>query len=183
MQAKNKIYQTSIIFVLIIAGLIGFVIYPIWKNIQKNSQQITLDKIEIISMEAESKQLSAFEKDYSAYKPNLEKIDRLFINAENPIDFIRFLESVALGSGITANINLVPLPKNENSAKLIATSFRIYAQGNFSDILTFAEKLETGDYLVVINSLTIRKSDKNIDASKNIANIVEADFAIEALNR
>jgi len=183
MKTKNKIYQIIIIFLLIALFLVVFLIYPTLKDIKNNSKQILSNKGQLLFIDAENMELDNFKQGYKDYEPNLKKIDQLFIDPQNPIDFIKFLEKTASNSNISVEINLIPPQKNKNGDDPPTTFFQIYTKGDFLNILKFSERLEMGYYLIRINSFTIKKSDQSIGEDKSFSNRVDADFSIETINK
>lgn len=158
MKKNNKIYITSLIFTLAAALLIVFFIWPLWQGISKDSKTFVSAKNDIITLGDQVIETENFSKNYESYKPNLEKIDQLFFDPLNPVDFIEFLESAAYGSQITSQISL---PSASQGAKKTAQDFIIFqfsSKGTFSGMLNFAKKIETGPYLLEIENLTMQNS-------------------------
>ncbi len=183
MKTQNKIYTIVIIFVLIILFLIVFLIYPTLKDIKNGSKEILSNKNRAVLINEEIKELDNFKKNYDDYKPNLEKIDQLFIDSQNPIDFIKFLEGISFDSSIVSGINLVSLAGNETIDSLPVVLFQISAKGDILNILKFIEKLERGPYLIRIKNLTIKKSAQDNIKDGNIYNEVDANFSIEVVTK
>ncbi len=177
MKTGKKIYIIIIIFAFIILSLIVFLIYPTFKSIKDGSEEILSSKNKTISINAETMELDSFKKNYKNYKPNLDKIDQLFVDLANLVDFIKFLEKVALDSGINADINLVN-SKQEKINNFPVVLFQVSAKGDFLNMLKFIDKLETGPYLIRIENLTFKKSEKEITEDKNISSILDSDFLI-----
>lgn len=183
MELKNTIYQTIAIFLIIILCLIVFLVYPLLRDIKSNSGKILSDNAKAIFVESEIKELENFEKNYQEYRPHLNKIDGLFVDVKNPIDFIRFLEKTASDSQLGIEINLLPQQKSLSSNVVPAVFFQIYTKGDFVNMVRFSERLESGDYLIMINNMTIKKATKLQDASKNIDNKVEGEFLLEIIQK
>ena len=181
--AKNQFYLISIFFALIALYLIGFLVYPSLSDIENISNSILQDKEEGVLIAAESKELDNFKKNYPIYESNLVKIDQLFVDAKNPIDFIKFLEDTALASGVDANISLSNAVPSKSVNVLPVAVFQVQAQGDLLDVLEFCNKLETGQYLVKAQSLSIRKSAKEIVVNKITLKVVDASFTIEAVTK
>ena len=172
---KNKIYIISSIFVLISLLLIIFFVLPLFKEIEKNSRDLVLAKSDVANLDVQIKETSDFKKKYQTYKPNFDKIDQLFVDPKNPVNFIEFLEKTALNYKTTSQISLVPISSSSNQFILL----QITSKGSFSNVLSFIKQIEVGPYLVEIEDLTIQDSDQNTqtnDASRNV-NVV---FTIEA---
>lgn len=180
MASKKKINIALIIFTLIVVALIAFFIRPLLAEIKMSSKELFLEKNNIAAMEIQAKEIENFEKNYSLYGPNLEKMEQLFVDSKNPVDFIKFLEKTASDSEITSKISLLPPPK-KGDQNFIA--FQFFSSGDFSNILKFSEKLETGPYLIEIKNLTIKNSTEQ-NVSKNYSpEKVDANFLIRAFTK
>jgi len=135
--------------------LILFLIFPLFGDIKKNSQELISQKKKITILENEIRNIEEFKKDYQKIKPNLEKVETFFANSDVPIDFITFLEKNARDCGIS--IKIIPaslIRTSEDSWPVIG--FTINAAGPFSNFLRFLEKLESGPHLSELLSLNIR---------------------------
>jgi hypothetical protein len=108
MKNKSKIYIILLIFALVSLFLVIFFIWPLFKEIERNSKDLISAKNNIVTLGAQINETENFKNNYGTYKPNLEKIDQLFIDADNPVDFIEFLENTASSSKITSQISLPP---------------------------------------------------------------------------
>lgn len=177
----NKVYSISIIFAAISLSLIAFLIYPTLHDIKNISDRISEDKNSAALITAEAYELDDFKKNYGDRKANLNKIDQLFVDAKNPIDFIKFLENTVLVSGVDASINLSNAPQSKQPSVVQTVIFQISAQGDFLNILKFFNMLETGEYLIKIQNLSIRESAKEIIDGKEVSKGVEANLIIEAI--
>lgn len=180
MENKNKIYITLAIFILLFLVLVAFCIYPLMKGIQDNSKKLVSDKDKIASLQAQAIETENFSKNYGAYKPNLDKIDQLFVDSSNPVDFIEFLESTASSSQISSKIS--PLPSAQKTGQNFII-FQLSSKGVFSNVLNFLKKVEAGPYLVRIENLTIQNSeDKNV-LKYYSSRIVNATFTIKVFTK
>jgi len=182
MRTQNKIHTILIIFVFTTLLLIVFLVYPTLKSIKNGSEEILSDRSRDVFINSEIREVDNFKKKYKDYKSNLEKIDKLLVDSKNPVDFIEFLEKIASDFNVITDINFVPSKeKDANNGSLVI--FQISAKGDFLNILRFIEKLETGPYLIEIQNLTIKKSEKEIDKEKNISNRIDANFLIEVTTK
>lgn len=177
MKLQNKIYLISTFFAVAILGILAFFVYPPLNDIKNNSQKIISDKNQIFFIKKETEELDIFKKNYKEYESNLKKIDKLFVDSKNPVDFVKFLENTAYNSGLQSDISLLQSSKSE-----VAT-FQVYVIGDFLKILDFADKLETGSYLITIQNLSIKKIITGRDKEKDTSNKVEANFLIEVITK
>jgi Tfp pilus assembly protein PilO len=168
-----------------------FVALCVWllEGIEKNSEDFISAKNNIAIFNAQINEIENFKKNYDAYEPNLEKMDQLFVDPANPVDFIKFLEDTASGSQITSQIFL---PPSSDQASQDFIAFQLISKGSFSDVSSFLKKIELGPYLIEIENLTIqndstgnsatggaKSGDKNIPKDYS-SRKVNATFTINA---
>ncbi len=177
----NKVYSISIIFGAVSLLLVAFLIYPALSDIQKISDDILRDKNSAALITAEAGDLDNFNKNYPSYEANLKKIDQLFVDSDNPIEFIKFLENTADASGVAADINLSSNAPSRAAIASPTTVFQIRATGEFSKMLKFANRLETRDYLIKIQNISLTRSFVQAVDGKAVAKGVDANFIIEAV--
>ncbi len=158
MNSKNKIYIISITFGLITLILIVLFIYPLFKSIKNNSQELFSAKRELILLKNQIREIENFEVIYEDYQPNLARIDQLFIDPENPADFIQSLEKMAFDSGISMEIFPLILSKEESETELwLSVTSQLSSNSSFPNFLRFLEKLETTPYLLEVQNLVLRR--------------------------
>jgi len=156
MTIKNKINLSLIIFIVLSIVLIYFVVYPILKGIKTDSRDLVFEKQNLLSLEEKIEDLKKFQKVYSEIQPNLEKLDKLFVDPEVPVEFIYFLEKTAEDCGLAVGISPVPvLKKTEGPWPYLF--FRISSTASSPEFLKFLEKLESSIYLVEIQNLNLAR--------------------------
>lgn len=182
---KNNIYTIIVIYALIALFLVAFLIYPSFKDIQNDSLIISSNKDKTSLIYAEMSELNDFKKKYESYKPNLEKIDKSFVDSQNPVNFIEFLEKVSSDSGVTSDINLISSQKKIDNDFSISV-FQIFTKGDVLDVLNFIEKLEKSPYLVEIQKIMVKKFLKsNINNKEDLEskNNVDVNLLIEVVTK
>lgn len=168
MTVIKKIYLASFLFFLLVILLIVFLIYPLFKEIKKNSEELILEKNKIIFLAKERENLKKMGEIFKTYKSDLEKIENLFIDPEVPIEFISFLEKISRDSGALIKISPTPLKKFEKDP-WPSIIFLIDLKSSFPNFLKFLEKLESSIYLVEIQNLNIsRLTEGDIKANFSI---------------
>jgi len=174
MKIEKKTNVSIIIFLVLIIFIIVFVVYPLMGEIKKGSQGLISEKNQLSVLGEQINSLGRFKILYKNLEEILEKIDGLFVNKEVPVDFIGFLERTANKSYI--DIEISPLSGGQTDTDpwpLLV--FQITADGSFSQILSFLEKIENSPYLIEIQSLTISQ----ISGEKNPAGNVKASFSFK----
>jgi len=150
---------------LIILGTIavllaGFVVRPLFLSIKQNSEIFIDQKGTLAGFEEERENLKKFQSTYEIYQANLRKMDQLFVDKEEPVDFIEFLEAEAMRVKLT--INLTPLTLKAGKKDVWpSTSFQAEMAGSFPNFLRFLDKIESSPYLLVLSDFSLNKPTKN----------------------
>ena len=177
MQNKKKTYSTLAIFIIISLFLVVLVIWPILNGIKRNSVDLISAKNSIATLEARVAATNNFKKSYADYKTNLDKIDQLFVSPDNPVDFIKFLEDTASDCDITSQVSPSFSKDYQKSAQNFVT-FQMNSIGSFSGLLEFSKEIESGPYMLEIESLTIQDSGGTSKVEK-----FSASFAIKVFTK
>ncbi|MCX6718589.1 MAG: hypothetical protein NTY81_03260 [Candidatus Staskawiczbacteria bacterium] len=201
MKTNNKNYIILSVFAVIALLLIVFLIFPPFSEIERNSKALISAKKDMAGLDAQINEVENFKKNYENYEPNLKKIDQLFVDPANPVDFIKFLEDAASASQITSQISMPPYSQNSQqeptSSKkskpkvMDSIIFQFSSKGSFSGALNFAKKIESGPYLIEIENLTIQNSTDNSTGKTQDKNVlsdyssrkVEATFTIKVFTK
>jgi len=158
MSIKNKIILFSVLLSVLVILLIILLIRPLLVDIKNLSKELIKQKKELVLFEKEIEAVQVFQEKHPQLKPQLEKAKNLFIRAELPVDFIRFLEGISQDCQISPKISPV------SSKRLIwdissSTAFQLrISDSPFPDIFRFVEKLELSPYLLEIRNLNIYQS-------------------------
>ncbi len=114
----------------------------------------------LAELEKKSENLKRFQSTYEIYRANLKKIDQLFVDKEEPVDFIEFLEGEAGRAKLT--IDLAPLTlKAEEGDFWPSTSFRVEMAGSFQNFLKFLDKIESSSHLIALSNFNLNKPTQN----------------------
>jgi len=153
---QQKIYTFLILFGAVIILLIVLIVHPLLREIKKNSEELLLQKTNLISFSEEIKNLGISKELYEKNRLNLEKISPLLIDPEIPIEFIGFLEKNASDSQLSIEISSMATAKKENELWPSLT-FQILVAGPSPNFLKFLEKLENSPYLIEILNFNLKK--------------------------
>jgi len=174
MEIKKQIYIITSAFLLIALFLVLFLVAPMIKGITQSSEELISQRNDGLILESQFNEAANFKQKYESYQPNLEKLDNMFIDSHNPVNFIEFLEKTASDFQIKL---LISTPSLSKEGPLSYDNFQLSSSGNFSDTLKFIRTLESGPYLVKINKLNVAniKSAKTADQKGKVA----ADISIK----
>ena len=180
MKSNNRIYIILLVSLLVALSLIIFGVWPLLEEIEKNSEDLVLVKNDIITFDTQIKEIVNFKNNYINYQSNLEKIDDLFIDSSDPVDFIKFLEKAAAGSPVVLKISLPSFAQEDKGFLLLEIS----SSGEFSDILNFIKTIESGPYLIEMENLVIKSTDDLKGELKDSSQKkVDATFSIKAFTK
>jgi Tfp pilus assembly protein PilO len=174
MNPRKKIYLWLFIFIIISLFFLVFLIPKFLREIRAKSQELISLKNELASFQKEVESFEKLAKIYQNYQPNLEKIDKIFIDPKEPIDFFKFLEENA--NHFQLEYKISPLPGKEEEKSL---SFQISVSGSFNNFLKFLERIENSPYLIDVLDLNVKKTiKKEVPES-----IIEANFSIKVYTK
>lgn len=162
---KIKIYLTIFIFIVLVASMALFLVYPALIDIQKTSASLISAKQDVVLAQGEVQSLQNFQHQYPNIQPNLEKIDSLFLDLNSPVDFITYLEKISNDSGISSQISLPPSSSIGQQKYIIV---QIASLGGLNNIIDFCRRMENGSYLIEIKDMTIQQQDQKYNANLSI---------------
>lgn len=149
MKTPPKIVSSLMVLVVLIA-LSLFLVYFFLQQIQNQAENLIFQKTQLVEIQSKDANLKKFQEKRQLYQESLAKIDQLFVNPAEPLDFIEFLEKESALSKLA--IEITPLsPLN----------FALSLQGDPPGFFRFLEKLEKAPYLIEILNLNLLNSEKN----------------------
>jgi hypothetical protein len=168
MKNRNKAYTILSIFAAAAILLAVAFIFPILSEIKKNSEELVSAKNDIVVLNSQTAETENFKNKYNEYKPNLDRIDQMFVDQDNPVNFIEFLESTAADSNITSQISLPP-DVGFAKVKTDFVTFQFSSKGPFLGVENFLQKIEAGPYYIEVENLTIQNSEDNTGKNLSIS--------------
>jgi len=153
---KNK---KNVILVLGMLGLIfsSYLIFQTIRDIKKGSSALLSQREKTILLEKKIKALEEINKNYKNDKEKLEKIDSLFVKADEPISFIKFINFLRqTEESCQVSINISP-PSLQKKDSVPYLSFQVSGEGRFIGVMRFLEKIENSPYLIEISRLSLRR--------------------------
>jgi len=174
MNVKRKINISLIVFLALIVFISVFVVFPLTRDIKKESDELISEKKNLSVLDGQITSLEKFKVLYKNLEEILKKIDNLFINSEIPIDFMSFLEKTARSSSVNIDISPFSLGKADKDP-WSSVNFQITATGSFPHFLSFLEKIESSPYLIEIQNLTVSQ----YSGEKKTAGNIQASFSFK----
>ena len=145
-------------FLVAIVLFIVLVIYPLFTAIQEESVDFASQRAELAKLEMKTESLRNFQKSFQTYQPDFDKIEELFIDASEPVDFIDFLEKEA--DKFDLSLEILPLAFQPDDEPWPSMNFKLSFEGNFSAFLNFIERLESAPYLIKIVKMDASSGDE-----------------------
>ena len=167
MSPKKKIIIFSVIFGIATIAIVGFIIRPLFKGIERSSEELITAKKELILSQEEAGKFEQFKEIYRGLEPDLEKINQLFVDSEIPIDLIKSWEEEARDSELSIKISPIFLETAETDP-WNSIGFQLRLIGPFPNFLKFLEKTETSPYLIEIQNLTAEKSAQGVSTTLTV---------------
>ena len=164
---KNKINLSLAVFSILIIFFIVFAIEPLFIGVKNISKDLIFQRQQFASLKTKIKELQEFKVFSQTQENNLDKVAKLFINSDLPVEFISFLESVSYDCRIPIKISSLP-SKKEKQDKWQSLNFQIISFGAFPEILRFLEKLENSPYLITIQNVNIKEFTGGAPGDVNI---------------
>jgi len=98
---RKRTIITLFILGAVISFLVLFAIKPIFGQIKTESGNFAIQKKELLESDIKAQNIRDFNDNFKQYQPNLEKMDGVFLNISEPIEFIQFLEKEAEDSRLS----------------------------------------------------------------------------------
>jgi hypothetical protein len=152
MPIKKQIYIIILISLLLSVFLTLFLIFPLISGIYQDSEKIISQKNNILLSQTEFNAAKNFQAKYESYKPNLDRIDQMFVDSKNLVDFMEFVEKTAFDSGTKVKIST---PFFSQDSYPYFANLQIVCSGDFSKVIKFINAIETGKYLIQVQNLNV----------------------------
>lgn len=160
MNPKKKIYISISVFVAITVLLIILAVIPLLKTIQENSTSLASQNYKLTLLKKEIETFRETEDLYKKSQENIEKIDKIFIEPDNPIDLINFLKEKAEKYNLHNEILSLKKTPADSIGEIEpwpSVSLQISSTGPFIGFLKFLKNLESGPYLTEILNISIKR--------------------------
>jgi len=155
MTTTHQIKISMAILVVLGICLIAFLISSPFKEIEKESTEILSQRAAFAALETKTDNLEKFKLFAENNKLNLEKVENVFLESDMPVDFIDFLEKIARDCQVSFKVS--SLTKQADKETWPALLVQLGSLSSFSNFLRFLEKLGSGNYLIEVQTLTVRR--------------------------
>lgn len=165
--------------VFIVLG--ALVIYPLFKDIKNSSEEFALARQEQALFLERKKAIENMKAILEGHRENLEKMEDLLIDPENPLEFINSLEGEAAKANVELKISSLSFFKGDQGL-WPSFLFRLTTVGSFPDFLRFMERLESAPYLIQVSDLGIKVDQKRV-AEESGPSDVTANFSMKVFTK
>ena len=182
-KTKQKTYIVVFISIAAVVSFSVFLVWPVTQDIKKYSEELAVQKKNFSVSLEEAQNTQDDRKFYEDGKEALGEVNALFVNAELPIDLIKFLEDNA--ASVNLAISIAPgIIDDKEEKQWPALAFHLSIQGSFPNLLKFIAKMESGPYLIDTVSLDVKKliEEKKIAGGVSSGD-VSAIIVIKALTK
>ncbi len=180
MHPRKQTIILAIIFGIVSLILVLLIIYPLFKEIKRNSEDLISAKRTLISLQTEIENLEQFKEIYKTLKPNLKRMKALFANPKVPINLIKFLEKTGTDSEVLIEISPASFKKT-GTDPWSSIGFQISLIGSLPNCLKFLEKLETAPYLIEVQNFFAQWLSEDELRTKKYEGFSEGDVTANLL--
>jgi len=150
---------------------IYYICLPTIEKIKVMESEITTKKNNLEEKLTRGQNIEALKKNLESIEPKLGFIDKTFINQTRALEFITNLEQIADKNNASQTINLL-LENSTKNGDFIKTPLSLKVVGDYDNILTYLNNLDSSSYYINVNDLIIKRDDENL---KNIVMTINAD--------
>ena len=175
-----KKYSSNLILGLIDIGLIVFIIFFLVKVIIKDINELSSLRKTLFSLEEQEDNFDNLNKNYRINIEAIKEIDNIFVNSEEPVGLLTFIEDLSKESGLSTKI--IPIvPQKSKSDIWPSMIFKLSCEGKSEKLIAFLEKLENSKYLMEITDINLKKTELlNTPGQGENSDQSEAEFTLRA---
>lgn len=163
LSTRNKIIATFLGYSLLIFLIIYFIILPRVKFIRENGREIIERRVFLEKQYIRARNFKENNEEMKLVDADIKKLDAVFVDYNNDLQFIETLEKIAIDNNIDQKISLGAI-KNEEISEFEKITLEISVNGSFLNVMNYLINLETLNYYINISSLDI--SESKIDFEK-----------------
>lgn len=156
---KKKINILVGVAGLAVVLIVYFAILPFMEDIKELRAELITQKIDLEDKMNKDKNMANLNDSLKKIEPQLQTLDKIFINKNRELDFITILESIEKKNYV--NQKLVINPVSEEDKNIIKTvPITIEATGQYKNIIQYLSDIEELSYYININTIDISSNEK-----------------------
>ncbi len=155
--------------IIFIIGLVALILSIVGaqlfyaKTIKLEGELTTLHQ-SVRDLEAQEKRILSVRETAEASGSDVAVIDAYFVNDKGALDFVKYVENLAVSSGLVAKIDVIDAQAND----VLAASGKEYLKiamrttGSLANIRIFLNLIESLPYNVKMNRVDVRKTGEGV---------------------
>lgn len=156
MGVRKKTIIATATLLLGILLFVALVVIPLLRGIARDARDLEAQYLKVFQAASAEREVVEFQRFSLAQQENFKALENIFVDAETPIGFIRFVEEIAASSNL--KVRITPgKPKKEKGAVWPVMDFQLASQGTYPQFLRFLEKLENGPYLLSVENTSVTR--------------------------
>lgn len=168
MHLKKKFIISTALFITVSAGIVYFMIIPAINNIKNTGNEIISTQQEADAKYNKIINLKKLTADVKKIEPDLAKLQKIFIDKNNQLDFIQILENIAKKNNVDQEINIGYITDK--------TEIKLVIRGDMNNLYDYLQDIEALDSYINIKNLSVSSADEadphSIDNGEQIGNLV-----------
>ena len=140
---------------------LGVSLFFVMGKIKANRQSLDFQRKILTILDLREREFQIFQRKKSAFREEIECLQKAFVRRDAPVDFIEFLE--ALGEKFSLPLKINPFFIEKQPFDLWRPlAFEITTAGSFEDCFRFIKALENGPYIAEIyfaNEKVLKEED------------------------
>lgn len=158
-RTNTKIFLFFLFSILITVLIVNLIIIPKVNFIKESGHSIVERRKFLEEQYERVKNLKQGKIDIERIQSNIGRLDEVFVNHEQDLEFIQTLEELANKNNVAQNISMSNAQKIKNEYEEIILEINL--EGSFYNIMRYLIDLETLEHYVNIKSLNINSLDRN----------------------
>ena len=175
MNQKTIIAIATLLVVILLFG--ALVVFPLFQGIKRDSRDLESQYLKVLTAASSEKEAAEFLEFFEANEESFNVIENIFVDAQTPIGFIRFIEEIAAASNLTVEIT-PDTPKKQKGVPWPIMDFQFASSASYPAFLRFLEKLENGPYLLSLQNVSLTR-ERFFQDEENIAKDVSFTLLVQ----
>ncbi|MBU0637110.1 MAG: type 4a pilus biogenesis protein PilO [Patescibacteria group bacterium] len=171
---RKKIIINFSVLLIVIMSLAFFIVMPAMGKIQKINNEIEMQRVYTEKKYVETQKLKQLSNNLNQIKPELNKLDQIFIDANSELEFIITLEKIALANKIDQKININNNQSTKNNGYK-KVSLQLLTQGSFINQLNYLLAIESLNSYINVTSVEISSTKANAKNETLLSLLLIAD--------
>lgn len=151
---KNHFLLTTLIFIILMLIIIFFVIRPSWREIVSIDAKVIEQRIQLETLYTRGQLQKKVTEKYNEIKNEAAFLDEILLKENQELQYITSLESIADSLGLNLQITIGENQKLPVDG-LSALPFSFVVSGNWRNIVSWLDKVESLPYYTNIAEITI----------------------------